>query len=141
MTTYKKQRYIYFWLSLVSYFVPYIVATSCLLPFMAESVGAKWGIGLAIVFVNALPFIGGVLRSLFAHFPFINMLSLVFMLLSGFFLLDVFHDYVSTFMTIEACALGGSFLACVFWGLHMKYKRQNQTVKTVLKSGVLGGNS
>ena len=67
------------------------------------------------------------------------LLALVFMLLAGFFLLDVFRDYVYTFMSIEAAALGGSVLACVFWGLHKKYKRQNQTIKTVVKSGVLGG--
>lgn len=137
--TYKKQRYIYFWLSLISYFVPYVAVTAALLPMMVESVGMKWGIGLAVVALNALPFIGGVLRHIFAHVPFINMLALVFMLLAGFFLLDVFREYVYTFMSIEAAALGGSLLACVFWGLHKKYKRQNQTIKTVVKSGVLGG--
>ena len=137
MKTYTTQRYIFFWLSVVLYFVPYIVATASLLPFMTESTGVKFGIGIAVVFVNALPFIGGFLRHLFAHVPFINILALVFMLLAGFFLLDVFREYVYTFMTIEACALAGSVFACISWALHKKYRRQSQTVKTVLKSGIL----
>ena len=140
MKTYKKQRYIFFWASIVCYFVPYIAATAALLPFMTESTGMKWGIGLAVVLINSLPFLGGVLRNIFSHVPFINMISIVFLLLAGFFLMEVFRDYVYTFMTIEACAFGGSVAACVFWGLHQKYKRQAQTVSTVLKSGVLGGN-
>ena len=141
MKLYTHQRYAFFWAAIIAYFAPYIAATAALLPFMVESAGMKWGIGLAVVVINALPFVGGVLRHLFAHVPFINMLALVFMLLAGFFLLDVFREYVYTFMTIEGCALGGSCLACVFWGLHKKYKRQSQTVKTVLKSGILGVNN
>ena len=134
---YSKQRYTFFWLSIVAYFAPYIAATASLLPFMAESAGMKCGIGLGVVFLNALPFIGGILRHLFSHVPFINLLALFFVALAGFFLLDVFREYVYTFLTIETCALGGSVLACIFWGLHTKYKRQAQTVKTVIKSGVL----
>lgn len=134
---YKHRRLLYFWLSLVCYFVPYIVATSCLLPFMVESTGLKWGIGLAVVFVNALPFVGGVLRHLFSHVPFINLLAIVFLFLAGFFLLDVFHDYVYTFMTIEGCAAGGSVLACVFWGLHRKYKSKDGQAKTMKELGVI----
>ena len=134
---YRRRRYAYFWTALACYFVPYIVATSCLLPFMVESAGLKWGIGLAVVFVNALPFIGGVLRGLFAHVPFINVLAIVFLFLAGFFMLDVFRDYVSTFMTIEACAAGGSVLACVFWGLHRKYKAKDGQAKTMKELGVI----
>lgn len=133
----KTRRYAYFWCAVAAYFVPYIAATAALLPFMVESTGMKWSIGLAVVLLNALPFVGGVLRHLFSHVPFINMLAFVFMLLAGFFLLDVFREYVYTFMTIEACALGGSFFACVFWGLHRKYKTKDGQAKTMRQLGVL----
>lgn len=80
---FKKRRYAYFWISLACYFVPYVAATACLLPFMVESAGLKWGIGLAVVFVNALPFVGGVLRHLFSHVPFINCHISLWILFSG----------------------------------------------------------
>lgn len=134
---YKKRRYAYFWIALVCYFMPYLAATSCLLPFMTESTGLKWGIGLAVVFVNALPFIGGVFRNMLAHFPFINLPAAVFLFLASFFLLDVFQNYVYTFMTIEACAAGGSVFACVFWELHRKYKSKDGQAKTMKELGVI----
>ena len=137
--TYKKQRYLFFWLTLIVYFVPYIVATACLLPFMKAAEGTKWAIGMTVVFLNALPFVVGILRKIFAHVPFINGLAIVFVALAMCFTLDIFHSYVYTFMTIESVALAGSLLACVFWHFHRKYKRQAQTVKTVIKSGLLGG--
>lgn len=137
MKNYKKLRLAYFWLAIIAYFVPYIAVTAALLPFMTESQGMKWGIGLAVVALNALPFLGGMLRSITAHFPFINFLALFFVILAGFFTLDVFQDYVHTFMTIEAVAAFGSFLACVFWGLHKKYKRKDTTMKDIRESGIL----
>ena len=137
MKRYKWQRYLFFWLSIVAYFAPYVVATAALLPFMQTTPGMRVGIGLAIVALNALPFIGGLLRSLLSHVPFVNFLAFVFLFLAGFFTLELFGDYVSTFMVIEACAACGSVAACVLWRFHRRYKRQNQTVATVLKSGVL----
>ena len=67
----------------------------------------------------------------------VNLLAIVFLFLAGFFLLDVFHDYVYTFMTIEACAAGGSILACFFWGLHRKYKSKDGQAKTMKELGVI----
>ena len=140
MTTYKsykKQRYLFFWLSLVAYFVPYIVATACLLPFMKAAEGMKWGIGLAVAALNALPFLGGILKGFRAHFPFVNMIAFVFVLLAGFFTLEVFHNYVYTFLTIEAAAVAGSLAACVLWHFHRKYKRKAHTVGDVIASGLI----
>ena len=137
--TYKGQRYCFFWATLASYFMPYIAVTAALLPMMTESTGMKWGIGLAVVLLNALPFLRFAMRAFWVYFPFVNVTAVVFVALAGFFLLDVFKDYVYTFMTIELTAAAGSVFACVFWGLHQKYKRQNLTIKTVVKSGVLGG--
>lgn len=135
--TYKKGRYLFFWLSIAVYFVPYVVVTACLLPFMKAAQGMKWGIGLAVVALNALPFLGGILKGFRAHFPFVNIMALVFVLLAGFFTLELFRGYVTTFLWIELSAVLGSLAACVFWGLHRRYKRKAQTVNDVLKSGIL----
>lgn len=137
MKTYKAQRYLFFWLSAAFYFMPYIIATACLLPFMEESTGMKWSIGLVVALVNALPFIGGVFRVLFSHTPFINMYAIIFMFLAAFFTLPIFSIFVYTFLVIEGCAALGSIMATVFWFLHRKYKTKAETVHTVLKSGVL----
>lgn len=135
--TYKKQRYLFFWLSILAYFIPYIVATACLLPFMQAAVGMKWGIGLAVAALNALPFLGGIFKGFRAHFPFVNVLALVFVLLAGFFTLELFSGYVYTFMTIEVSAAAGSIGACVLWHFHRKYKRKSQTVGDVIASGLI----
>ena len=138
MKTYRKEKYIYFWLSFACYFLPFVIATAFLLPFMEESTGTKWSIGLAVVLVNTLPFVGGVFQVLFSHTPFINMPAILFVFLAMFFTAPVFSNYVYTFRVIESCAALGGILATVFWFLHRKYKTKADTVHTVLKSGVLG---
>lgn len=139
--TYRKERYLFFWLSVASYFMPYVVVTACLLPFIKTGVGMKWGMGLAVVALNALPFLGGIWKGFRAHFPFVNLLALVFVVLAGFFTLEIFQDYVTAFLWIELSAAVGSLAACVFWHFHRKYKRKAQTVGDIVKSGVLeGGN-
>lgn len=135
--TYRKERYIFFWLSIVVYFVPYIIATACLLPLMKAAEGQKCAIGMAVIALNTLPFLTGIFKGFRAHFPFVNLLALVFVALAGFFCLDLFHKYVYTFLTIEAVALAGSVGACVLWHFHKKYRRKCQTVNDVLKSGLL----
>lgn len=137
--TYKKQRYLFFWAALLVYFVPYIAVTASLLPFMKVADGARVGIGLAVVALNAMPFLSGIMKGFRAHFPFFNVTAFVFVFLASFFTLSLFSSYVYTFTTIELTAAISSFLACVFWGLHRKYKRKAQTVSTVVKSGILGG--
>ena len=135
--TYKMKRYIFFWLTLIVYFVPYIVATACLLPFMKATEGTKWAIGLTVALLNALPFVMGIFRKIFAHVPFINVLAIVFVALAMFFTLETFHSYVYTFMTIESAALAGSVVSCVLWHFHMKYKRKAQTVSTMFNKRVV----
>lgn len=141
MKTYRKEKYIFFWAAFACYFLPFVVATACLLPFMEVATGMKWSIGLTVVLVNALPFVGGIFRVLFSHTPFINMPAILFVLLATFFTAPMFADYVSTFCVIEGCAAIGGILATVFWFLHTKYKTKFETVHTVLKSGVLGGKA
>ena len=135
--TYQWQRYLFFWLTIAAYFVPTIVATAVLLPFVKAQEGTKWGMGIAVVLLNAMPFIGGIFRKLLAHVPFVNWLAIVFLSLAAFFTLDLFRDYVATFCTIETISFAFSIAACVLWYFHGVYKRRSQTVSTVLKSGLL----
>ena len=135
--TYRKERYLFFWMSLVAYFLPYVVTTACLLPMMRAAQGVKWGIGLAVVALNAIPFLTGIFKGFRARFPFVNMLAFVFVLLAGFFCLDLFHNDVYTFLAIETVELAGRIAECVLWHFHRKYKRKAQTVGDVLKSGLL----
>lgn len=135
--TYKKERFLFFWLAIFVYFVPYVIATACLLPFVKAVQGVKWAIGLSVAALNAIPFLTGIFKGFRAHFPFVNLLSFVFVILAGFFTLDLFENYVYTFLTIEAVALAGSIGACVLWHFHRKYKRKAQTVNDVIKSGLL----
>ena len=137
--TYKKQRYLFFWFSIAVYFLPYIITTACLLPFVETNVGSKAGIGLAVAALNALPFLAGIFKGFRAHFPFVNLLAFVFVLLAMFFLSDVFQNYVYTFLWIELAAVLGSIAACVLWHFHRKYKRKAQTVGDIAKSGILEG--
>lgn len=135
--SYQKQRFLFFWLSIVVYFVPYLIATACLLPFMKAAQGEKWAIGIAVMALNAIPFLTGIFKGFRAHFPFVNLIAFAFVCLASFFTLDLFHKYVYTFLTIETVALAGSITACVLWHFHRKYKRKAQTVSDVLKSGLL----
>lgn len=137
--TYRKQRYIFFWLSIVVYFLPYIIVTACLLPFVKTDEGVKWGIGLAVCALNAVPFVSGVLKGFRAHFPFVNLMAFIFLFLAAFFLSEVFQNYVYTFLWIELAAVIGSGAACVLWHYHRKYKRKSQTIGDVAKSGILEG--
>lgn len=134
---YKRRRYAYFGLAIICCFVPHVIATACLLPFMVESTGLKWGIGIALVFINTIPFVFGFFKSFFMHFPFFNWLALIFLCCAGFFTMDVFAEYVSTFKVIESVAFVGGILACVFWGLHRKYKSKDGQAKTMKELGVI----
>lgn len=136
--TYKKQRYLFFWLSIIVYFVPYIVATACLLPLVRTGTGQRWAIGLAVVVMNALPFLAGIFRAFRAHFPFFNLPAFLFMCVAGFLSLEIFRNYVHIFEIIETVAAIGGIIACVLWHYHRKYARKAQTVKDVAESGLIG---
>ena len=135
--SYNTQRFLFFWLSIAVYFLPYLIATACLLPIMKAAQGTKWAIGIAVLALNAIPFLTEIFKGFRAHFPFVNMIAFVFVILAGFFTLDLFSKYVYTFLTIEAVALAGSIAACVLWHFHRKYKRKAQAVSDILKSGLL----
>lgn len=136
--TYKKQRFLFFWLSIAVYFLPYIIVTACLLPLMKTAAGTRAGIGLAVIALNALPFLGGILKGFRAHFPFVNLIAFVFVLLAAFFLSELFKNYVYTFLWVELAAVLGSVAACVLWHFHRKYKRLNETYRANKKIGVIG---
>lgn len=135
--SYKAAKYIFFAASLLVYFVPFIVVTACLLPLMKQTVGTSFAIGAALIVLNALPFIGGVFRSVLAHFPFVNLLSVVFLLLYGFFTLDLFSEHVYIFCWIEFAAAVGSLLSCVFWHFYGKYSRRVEIAKTNKEMGLI----
>ncbi len=137
--TYKKERYIFFWLTIITYFVPVIAVTAALLPFVTVSNGAKLGIGCVVVLLHLIVFLCGFLLKFFAHFPFFNGYAVVITALSYFFTLEVFADYVYTFRWIGLAMTLSSIAACVLWVFHNQYKRKSQTVNDVIKSGVLGG--
>lgn len=133
--TFFKQKWIYFALSIVCYFVPFIVVTACLLPLTKAATGSKVAIGLAVVLINAIPFLMGVFRMFFSHFPMANMLAFVFIALAAFFRLDFFQYYAEIFIWIELAALIGSIVACVFWAKYKKYAHWRESVKANVKSG------
>ncbi len=133
--TFKKEKWLYFALSVVAYFLPFIIVSACLLPIVREAQGLKIALGLGIVFINAVPFVMGVLKSFFAHFPMLNVLSIVFLMLAAFFTLDTFKSYVDKFLWIELSAAIGSIVSCILWGKYLKYAEYSRTMKATIKSG------
>ncbi len=133
--TFRKEKWLYFALSIVFYFVPFIVTTACLLPVVKAATGFKIAIGLAVVFINAIPFLTGVFKAFFAHFPMLNVIAVIYLLVAGFFALDVFMRSRETFLWIELAAALGSVVSCVFWAKYLKYRDYNNTVKATVKSG------
>lgn len=141
--TFKKQRIIYFWLAIAAYFLPFIIVSACLLPFIKINGGLKIAVGLGIVIINAIPFLMGVFKAFFAHFPMLNILSIVFLCLAAFFTLDIFRCYVDKLLWIESAAAVGSVVSCIFWAKHLKYQKWNESVKATVGSGafVLKGDN
>lgn len=137
MTTFKARRYLFFWGALAVYFLPTVIVTACLLPFMETDEGAKCGIGIAVVALHGLGFLGGIFRGIKAHFPFLHWSPFLFLLLAMFFTLDIFRSYVYTFMTIAAVSFASSISSSVIWWMHGRYKKKAQTVNAVMESGIL----
>lgn len=133
--TFAKEKRLYFALALIAYFLPFTVVTACLLPMVKAAQGLKIAMGLGITFINAIPFLMGVFKSFFAHFPMLNVLAVFFLMLAAFFTLDVFRSCVDKLLWIESAAVIGSAASCVLWALHRKYAKWNESVKATLKSG------
>lgn len=132
---FKKERRLYFALAVAAYFLPFVITAACLLPFVKAAQGFKIAAGLCIVIVNAIPFLTGIFRTFFAHFPMVNLLALVFLFLGGFFMTSVFRSCAETLLWIELAAAVGSIASCVFWALHKKYARYAESVKSAVASG------
>lgn len=133
--TYGKEKRLYFVFSIIAYFLPFVIVTACLLPLVKAAEGFKIAIGLGIVVINAIPFLMGVFKAFFAHFPMFNLLAVAFLLLAAFFTLDVFKTYMNIFCWIELAAALGSVISCILWGQYRKYADFARTMKATVKSG------
>lgn len=133
--TYKKEKWLYFALSIVAYFAPFVAVTAGLLPMLKAATGFKIAIGFGVAVINAIPFLIGVFKSLFAHFPMFNLLAVAFLALAAFFRMEVFERYTEIFLWIELAAALGSVISCILWGLYLKYADYNRTMKATVKSG------
>lgn len=133
--TFRKEKWLFFLFSIVAYFLPFAVVTACLFPMVKAAKGLKIAMGLGIVFINAIPFLMGIFRAFFAHFPFLNVLAIVFLLLAVFFTADVFKSCVDKLLWIESAAALGSIVSCILWSFHLKYKRWSESVKANVRSG------
>lgn len=133
--TYAKEKWLYFASAITVYFLPFIIVTACLLPFIKAAGGFKIAIGLGIVFINAIPFLMGIFKSFFAHFPMLNILSIAFLFLAVFFTGEVFSAYVDRFLWIESAAAVGSIVSCILWAKYCKYSKWHESVKANVRSG------
>lgn len=138
--TYKTERYLYFWLAVAAYFLPYIVVAACLMPLMTKAeAGYRVAVGFALVLVNALPFIMGMFKNIFTHYPMLYGLafSLGICFIGLFFSFNIFAEYADKFLWIEFAVACGAALSCVFWALHRKYVAAARSVKAIVKSGLI----
>lgn len=133
--TFTKEKWLYFLFSILAYFLPFIIVSACLLPMVQVAKGFKVAMGLGIVFINAIPFLMGVFRAFFAHFPMVNILALAFLFLATFFALDVFKSCVDKLLWIESAAAIGSIVSCVLWSKYRKYSKWHESVKATVRSG------
>lgn len=133
--TYKKEKWTCLLLSIVTYFLPFIVVSSIFFPIITVPKGFKFALGFGVLVINTVPFLMGVCRSFFAHFPMFNIIAVVFMCLAVFFTMDIFQYYVEVFCWIEGAAAAGSILSCVFWAEFKKYSDWRQSNKANIKSG------
>lgn len=133
--TFFKEKWVYFALSIAVYFLPFIITAACTLPMVKTAQGLKVAMGLGIIFINAIPFIFGLIKTFFAHFPMLNLLAIVFLFLAAFFTMDVFKTCVDKLLWIESAAAVGSLLSCVCWGKYRKYSKWRESVKANVRSG------
>lgn len=133
--TYKKEKWLYFGLSIAAYFLPFVIVTAIFFPMIEASKGFKFAMGFGIVIINTIPFLMGIYRSFFAHFPMLNILAIIFLFLAVFFTMDVFQYYVEIFCWIEGAAAIGSIASCILWGKFRKYARWSESIKANVRSG------
>lgn len=132
--TFTKEKWLYFAFSIVAYFLPFVIVTSCLLPMVETAKGLKVAMGLVIVLINAIPFLMGVFKSFFAHFPMFNILAVIFLFLAVFFTKDIFKSCADKLLWIEFAAAVGSVVSCIMWAKYRKYSHYQKTMKATIKS-------
>lgn len=134
--TFKKEKWLFFALSIFVYFVPFIIVTACMFPLMHKAdAGYRWALGIVMLILHAAPFVVGIIRSILAHFPMLDTIAIAFCLLGAFFNFEIFADYTSKFLWVEGVAAISSIISCVLWGLHRKYARYAESIKANVKSG------
>lgn len=133
--SFAKEKWLYFAFSVIVYFLPFIIVTACLLPIIQEAKGLKIAMGMGIVLINAIPFLIGVFKAFFIHFPMLNILAIVFLCLGAFFTMDAFKSCVEKLLWIELAAASGSVVSCVFWGKYRKYTKWCESVKANIRCG------
>ena len=129
MTRNFKRKWLYFGLSIAAYFLPFIVVTAVFFPMIEAADGVKIAMGMGVVLINTIPFLMGIYRAFFAHFPMLNALSVVFLCLAVFFTQEVFRYYVEIFCWIEAAAAIGSIASCILWVKFRKYAHWRENDK------------
>lgn len=133
--TFNKEKRLYFVFAIIAYFAPFIIVTACLMPMVKAATGFKIAMGLGIVVINAIPFLMGLFKAFFVHFPMFNILALLFLFLAAFFALDIFKSCVDKLLWIELAAAVGSVISCVLWAKYRKYSHYSKTMKATVKSG------
>ena len=133
--TFTKEKWMYFAFSIVAYFLPFTIVTAVFLPIMKAAKELKFAIGMAVIFINALPFLQGLLELLFSHYPMINTFALIYICISAFFSLDIFQTYRYYFNWIELTAVIGSLVSTVLWAKYHKYLHYQKSVKANVKCG------
>lgn len=136
---YRKSKWLCFAAAILVYFLPFIIVTACLLPLTKQSGGTAFAIGIAIIAINALPFVVGIFKGLFAHYPMLTglLIAVVFLAVYGFFKSDVFQTYASIFCWIEFAVAVGALASMVFWHFYRKNKRRLETAKTNKEMGLI----
>lgn len=134
--TFKKEKWLCFALSIITYFIPLIIVTACLFPMMKNAdTGYKVALGVFIVLINGLHFFVGIFKSVLIHFPMLNIFAIGFCILGALFSFQIFAEYMNKFLWIEAVAAVGSVVSCVFWCLYKKYSRYVESIRANVKSG------
>ena len=129
MTRNFKRKWLYFILSILACYLPFIIVTSIFFPMMEVATGFKIALGLGIVLINTIPLMMGIFHSFFAHFPMLNIFAILYLLLSSFFTMEIFQYYVQIFNWIEWAAAIGSVASCILWAKFRKYAHWRENDK------------
>lgn len=129
MTRNFKRKWLYFILSILACYFPFIIVTSIFFPMMEVATGFKIALWLGIVLINTIPLMMGIFHSFFAHFPMLNIFAILYLLLSSFFTMEIFQYYVQIFNWIEGAAVIGSVASCILWAKFRKYAHWRENDK------------